>query len=445
MLRWLSLVWSLVFFLALPAFALPVQEVVSKLGVKAWLIEDNSNPTVTMHFAFRGGVEQDEADKQGLSVLLADLLTEGAGKRDARAFQQVLADNSIRFGLEASRDVISGSFYGLTSALPQATELMRDTMLKPRFDPEAIARLKERQAGAIKARLADPEWQARRALYAMIYGDHPYAYRSLGTATTLAAITRTDLQQAFQRRFARDNLLVAVVGAVKPEALAELLDKVFGDLPVHAGLRPVAEVALPEKAQTLHLEQDGGQSYLLFVAPGIKRDDPDWHAATLLNYVLGGGGFASRLMQEVRTKRGLTYSIDTALATMERGGLIVGEAKTANDKAGVAWQATRQVWQDVFDDGITDNELKAAQDYLIGALPTSFTAPGAIAGMLLALQKDNLPMDYLDRRAGLLRAVTTNDIARVANRLLDPKHLTLVTVGKPEGIVAERTEKFVDE
>ncbi len=193
------------------------------------------------------------------------------------------------------------------------------------------------------------------------------------------------------------------------------------------------------------LAQDGGQSYLLFAAPGIKRDDPDWHAATLLNYLLGGGGFSSRLMQEVRTKRGLTYSIDTSIAAMDHSGLLVGEAKTANDKAGVAWQATRQVWQDIFEEGVTEPELQAAQAYLIGALPTSFTSSGAIAAMLLSVQKDKLPRDYLDRRADLLRAVTTNDIARVANRLLNPKNLTLVTVGAPEGIVSERTEKFIDE
>lgn len=427
------------------AFALPVQEVVSKLGVKAWLIEDHTNPTLALQFAFRGGVEQDTAKKQGLSVLLADMLTEGAGKRDARAYQQTLADNSISFGLEASRDVVGGSLYGLTSALPVAAELAHDALTAPRFDAEAIARLKQHQESVIKARLADPEWQARRALNAMIYPDHPYGFRSQGTAATLASLTQKDLKDEFARRFARDNLIVAVVGDITPDALAALLDKIFGDLPPHAKLHPVADIAMPVEAQSLHLEQKGGQSYLLFAAPGIKRNDPDWHAATLLNYLLGGGGFSSRLMQEVRTKLGLTYSIDTSLAAMEHSGLLVGEAKTANDKAGQAWQATRQVWSEVFENGVTAAELKSAQDYLIGSLPTSFTSSGAIAGMLLSVQKENLPKDYLDKRADLLRAVTTNDIARVANRLLDPKELTLVTVGAPEGIVSDRTEKFVDE
>ncbi|MBP7253925.1 MAG: insulinase family protein [Alphaproteobacteria bacterium] len=426
-------------------YALPVQEVVSKLGVKAWLIEDHTNPTLSLQFAFRGGVEQDKVNKQGLSVLLADMLTEGAGKRDARAYQQALADNSISFSLQASRDVISGSLYGLTSALPLATELVHDALTAPRFDTEALARLKQHQEGAIKAKLADPEWQARRALYAMVYANHPYGYRSLGSAAILAGITQKDLMDEFPRRFARDNLIVAVVGDITPDALAELLDKAFGDLPAHAQLRPVVDIAVPKKAQSLHLTQEGGQSYLLFVAPGIKRDDPDWHAATLLNYLLGGGGFSSRLMQEVRTKLGLTYSIDTSLAAMEHSGLLVGEAKTANDKAGQAWLATRQVWGQIFEDGVTEAELKAAQDYLIGTLPTSFTSSGAIAGMLLSVQKENLPRDYLDRRAELLRAVTTNDIARVANRLLNPKVVTLVVVGVPEGIVSDRTEKFVDE
>lgn len=445
MARLFVMLWGLLVCLAAPVYALPVQEVVSKLGVKAWLIEDHTNPTIALQFAFRGGVEQDPVNKQGLSVLLADMLTEGAGKRDARTYQQALADNSISFGLQASRDVIGGSLYGLTSALPLAAELAHDALTVPRFDAEALARLKQHQGGAIKAKLADPEWQARRALYAMIYANHPYSHRSLGTAAQLAGFTQKDLRDEFARRFARDNLIVAVVGDITPEGLAALLDKAFGDLPAHARMRPVVDIAVPNKAQSLNLAQEGGQSYLLFVAPGIKRDDPDWHAASLLNYLLGGGGFSSRLMQEVRTKLGLTYSIDTSLAAMEHGGLLVGEAKTANDKAGQAWQATRQVWGEIFENGVTETELKAAQDYLIGTLPTSFTSSGAIAGMLLSVQKENLPKDYLDKRADLLRAVTTNDIARVANRLLNPKHLTLVTVGAPEGIVSDRMEKFVDE
>lgn len=444
MLSRFALAWSFV-LLALPALALPVQEVMSAKGIRAWLVQDHNTPILALQFAFRGGVEQDPADKQGLSVLFADALTEGAAKREARDYQQALAAHGLSFGLDAGRDAIAGSLYGLTAELPMAAELAHDALTAPRFDEDAVARLKQRQAGAIAARLADPEWQARRALYATVYAGHPYSYRSLGSAASLKAIGIADLRGELKRRLARDNLLVSAVGDITPDALATLLDQIFGDLPEHADLRPMQEVSVPSKPTSLHLQQEGGQSYLLFVAPGIKRDDADWHAANLLNYILGGGGFESRLMEEVRNKRGLTYGIDTSLAAMRYSGLLVGEAKTANAKAGEAWETTRQVWQNVYENGVTEDELKAAQDYLIGSLPTGFTSSGAIAGMLLALQKDNLPKDYLDQRADLLRAVTVDDVARVAKRLLNPARISLVAVGAPEGIKTDKEEEFVHE
>jgi zinc protease len=427
------------------AMALQVQEVMSKSGIRAWLVEDHSAPLFALHFAFRGGVEQDAPAQQGLSVILADTLTEGAGKRDARAFQQALAAHGVSFGLDAGRDVISGALYGLTSELKVATELAHDSLTKPRFDAEALTRVKQHQLGAISARLADPDWQARRALYATIFPDHPYSYRSLGTAESVNKLRPQDLKAAFKKRLARDNLLVAMVGDITPDALAVLLDEIFADLPASAALHSVPDIDAPLHGQTIHLAQEGGQSILLFAAPGIKRNDADWHAASLLNYILGGGGFESRLMAEVRDKRGLTYGINTSLAAMEHGGLLVGDAKTANAKAGEAWQTTREVWDHVWRNGVTADELKAAQDYSIGSLATGFTSSSAVAGVLLSLQKENLSKDYLDQRAALLRAVTVEDVARVAKRLLNPARLTLISVGDPDGIKPDKEEEFVHE
>ena len=164
-----------------------------------------------------------------------------------------------------------------------------------------------------------------------------------------------------------------------------------------------------------------------------------------MNYILGGGGFESRLMSEVRDQRGLTYGIGTSLATTEHSGLIMGNARTANAKAGEAWKVTRDVWRRVHDEGVTDAELQSARDYLIGSSVTGFTSSGAIASILLSLQQDRLPMDYLDEREGLFRAVTLADAARVAKRLLDPARLTLVVTGKPEGIQPDSKEDFVND
>lgn len=443
-LRFVSL-FLLCLLIALPAHAAKIQEVTSAKGITAWLIEDNTVPVVTLRFAFRGGVEQDTPDTQGMSALLADLLTEGAGTRDAKAFQRALASDGISFGLEAGRDAINGSLYAQSSALSAAGALARDALTKPRFDDAAITRLKQNYKGAIKARLADPEWQARRALFATLFEDHPYAYRSLGTAKSITALTASDLRSEHKKRLARDNLLVVAVGDISPKTLGKLLDQIFGTLPAKATLRPISDIAAPTTGRIIEVTQEGGQSLLLFAAPGIKRDDPDWHAASLLNYILGGGGFESRLMHEVRDKRGLTYGIDTSLSAMDHAGLVLGDARTSNAKAGEAWSVTRSVWEKVWQNGVTAAELDAAKKYLIGSLPTGFTSSGAIAGMLLELRKDRLPRTYFDQRAALLSAVTLKDIGRVAQRLLDPERMTLIVVGKPDGIDADDTQEFVDE
>lgn len=428
-----------------PALALPVQVVKSSQGITAWLVEDHTVPVVTMKFAFRGGVEQDPADAEGLSALLADMLTEGAGSRDAEQYQQALADHGVSFGVEAGRDVMDGALRSLNRELPAAVELARAALLQPHFHADDIERVKQQHLGVIKARLADPEWQARRALFLAIFPHHPYAYRSFGTEQSLARLTRAALAAEHGRRFARDNLLVSVVGDIGPERVRQVLDRIFGALPAHAVLRPVPDVQAPDEGATVQVRQEGGQAVLLFAAPGLRRDDPDWHAGQVMNYILGGGGFSSRLMDDVRDKRGLTYGISTSLSAMEHTGILMGQAMTANAKAGEAWDVTRQVWRDMAEHGATAAEIQAAKSYLIGAQATSFTSTGAIAGVLAEMQEEKLPPDYLDRRPALLNAVTPDDVRRVAQRLLDPARLTLIAVGQPQGLHAERVQDFEKE
>ncbi|MGB4101996.1 MAG: pitrilysin family protein [Alphaproteobacteria bacterium] len=429
----------------LPAAALPVQVVQSPGGITAWLVEDHSVPVVSIKFAFRGGVEQDSPEAEGLSTMMADMLTEGAGSRDSARFQQALADHGITFGVDAGRDTLDGTLRAMSAELPMATTLARDALVRPRFHRDDIDRMKQMHVSAIRARLAEPDWQARRALFLAIFSGHPYAFRSYGTEANLARVTRADLVREHRRRLARDNLMVAAVGDITPEKLRQVVDRIFGALPAHATLRPVAEVQVPAQGVTVQVRQESGQSVLLFAAPGIKRDDPDWHAATILNYILGGGGFSSRLMDDVRDRRGLTYGISTSLQAMDHTGIWLGQVATANDKAGEAWDATRAIWEKTGRDGVTETELMHAKSYLIGALPTGFTSTAAIAGVLSGMQAENLPPDYLDHRTALLESVTLEDVRRVAQRLLDPSRLTLVAVGKPVGIKADRIQDFVNE
>ncbi len=428
-------------FLPVDAFAkvLPIQEVTSPRGIKAWLVYDNKLPVIAMRFAFRGGVEQDPVDKQGLATLTTALLTQGAGPYDAEAFQQKLADESIQLDISAGRDSLTGAVKTLRSSRATAFSLLHLALTKPRFDTEAIERARSQQLTALRFQLGKPEWQARQALFAAIYKGHPYSMRRLGTTKTLASLTREDIKDFAARHLARDNLLIAVTGDITPEELAKELDRIFGNLPARAKLTPVMEAAWPEKTALLLIPRDGTQTDMLFTRPVLKRADPDWYAAEIANYILGAGGFSSRLMHVVRDKEGLTYGISTGLAAMDSASMLVGNAATDNAKAGKAWELVQKVWNDFYTKGATENEIIAAKDFLTGSLPLSMTSTDAIASVLLGIQLDRLGIDYLDRRNALIRQVSMDDVNRVIRRWFDPASLTLSMAGEPEGLTPTMT------
>lgn len=420
------------------AQALKVQEITSAGGIKAWLVQDDKLPIIAMNFAFRGGVEQDTADKQGLATMVMALLTEGAGPYDAAAFQQQQANQSISLGFSAGRDQLSGSLKTLSDTKDQAFKLLQLALTQPRFDPVALERVRQQQLTQIKFQLGDPSWQARYALLSHVFAGHPYAQRSLGSASTLGKITREDIADFTRRHLAKDNLVVAVAGNISGQELAKVLDKIFGDLPAQADLRPIAEASWPEPSTTLAIDYQGTQSELLFALPSLKRDDPDWYAAEIINYALGGGGFASTLMQEVRDKQGLTYGISTSLNPMDHAAMLIGSASTDNAKAGQSWDLIRETWTDFAQHGMTAERLEAAKAYLMGSLPLQLTSTSAIAGYLIGLQLDHLPPDYLEQRAEKLRQVTLGDAQRVMRERFDPTHLTLAVIGTPQGISADK-------
>jgi zinc protease len=425
---------------ALPLHATTIEEVTSPGGIKAWLVEDHQLPLIALKFAFKGGVEEDPVDKQGLSTLTMGLLTQGAGAYDSATFQQQVADHSIQIGFAAQRDALEGSLKMLREERSTAFDLLHLALTKPRFDPEPIERLRAHQLTQMRFEIGDPEWQARFTMLSDIFAGHPYSERRFGTAKTLASLTVNDIRTFATQHFARDNLVVAVAGDITPDELKAVLDQVFGDLPAHATLRTIPEVVWPKDTKTILVPRDGTQTELLFTQPGPKRLDPDWYATTIANYIVGGGGFSSRLMNEVRDKNGLTYGIDTDLAPMEHAAMVVGSAATDNDKTGKAWQIALETMRTFFAEGAKPEEIAAAKDYLTGSLPLLLTSTDAIAGVLLDMQMRGLGRDYLDRRDGLIRGVTADDVMQATKRWFDPSKWTLVMVGKPEGLTPTVTE-----
>ncbi len=426
-----------------PAQATEIKEIISPKGIKAWLVEDHKLPLISMQFAFRGGVERDPADKQGLANLTMNLMTEGAGPYDAAAFQQQLADHSVALKFEAGRDALEGSIKALSQDKDTAFDLLHLAVTQPHFDAVEFSRHRDQQLSALRTMFGNPEWQGRYALFQNVFGKHPYGARRLGSTQTLANITRADVKSFAASHLARDNLVLSVAGDISPRELGVALDKIFGGLPKHAKFVPISEVVWPHDKAVILLPREGTQTNLLFAMPGPKRDDKDWYAAEIANYILGGGGFSSRLMQDVRDKKGLTYGINMGISPMEHGSLILGEAATDNPKTGQAWEVISDTMRRFYDDGVSEKEVDGAKDYLTGALPLAMTSTDKISEVLEGIQLEHLSRDYLDRRNDLLRKVTVEQVNQAVRRWFNPDGLFISMVGKPEGMAPTQTEDLV--
>ncbi len=414
-----------------PALAITVQEVKSPGGITAYLAEDHSTPVIAITFGFRGGSTLDPAAKLGLSGMAVSTLDEGAGDLDSFAFQSELEDRAItlRFGDES--DMIRGNLVTTTPNAERAYELARMALTAPRFDAEPVERIRRQILVGIASRQENPGRIARQTLMEAVFAGHPYARESDGTAQTVAAITVDDLRAFVKTRFARDRLLVSASGDITPADLGKTLDRIFGGLPQTTGLDvKLPKVAPPAKGQTIRVEKDLPQTVVYMAQRGMMRQDPDWYTMTVNDYIFGSGSFASRLTNEVREKRGLTYGVGTSLAPYDYGALMFASVSTRADQAQTSIDVIRDEWIKMRDAGPTQKELDDAKRYLTGAWPLRFTTNGSIAEVLLSVQRDNLGLDYIDKRNSLIEKVTLEDAKRVAKAIYDPAGLTVVVVGQ---------------
>jgi zinc protease len=422
--------------LALPARAeIDITPVTSPGGITAWLYEEHSIPILTIEASFRGGAALDPAGKEGVASLMAALLEEGAGELDATAFAEAREALAARLSFEAYRDGVGVSAEMLTENRDATLELLRAALEAPRFDPDAVERVRGQLLSLLRSEETDPDRIAARAFYAEAFAGHPYASPVNGTALSVAGLDAADIAAAHRANLVRDRLMIAVVGDITPDELAPLLDEVFGGLPESGPpLPPVAEASAQGTVSIIDL--DIPQSVVVFGHGGFARDDPDFIPAFVLDHIIGGGGFGSRLMSEVREKRGLTYGIYTYLAPDDFGWLYLGRFSSANARVGEAIGLVRAEWARAAADGVTEAELEDAKRFLTGAYPLRFDGNARIASQLLGLQTAGLGIDYVNERNDLVEAVTLDDIRRVAARLLHPDRLTFVVVGRPEGVEA---------
>lgn len=413
------------------AGAVDIQQVVSPKGIEAWLVEEHTVPVIAVSFAFEGGSAQDPEGKAGVAHMLSGLLDEGAGPLDSRDFQSALDEYSIGLSFDASRDTFSGSLQTLSQYRDEAVRLARLALTEPRFDAEPVERIRSQIITRIKAGERDPGEVASRTMMEAVFGGHPYANPKEGTAESVAAITAEDLRAYKDKLLARDNLKVAVVGDIDAAALGPMLDQIFGDLPVKANRIGIADVA-PREAKAIDVPMAVPQAIIQIVGNGLKRDDPDFITASVASHILGGGGFSSRLYREIREKRGLAYSVWLGLIPLDHAGLWFVSTSTRADQADTVVALIEEEVRRFAEEGPTELELAEAKAYLIGSYPLRFDTSGGIADQLLAIQLEDLGLDYVDRRNDLIAAVTIDDIRRVSKRLFGDDGRVVVRVGAPE-------------
>ena len=425
--------------LAAPALATTIERVVSPGGIEAWLVHEPAVPMIAIDFAFVGGAAQDAPGKGGTASLVASLLDEGAGDLDAKTFHARLERKAIELGFQAERDTLRGTLRTLTENKDEAFEYLRLAVTQPRFDQSDVEVIRAQMLSMLRRATTSPTDIANLRWWQVAFADHPYGRPVNGTLESVPTVTIADLKDYTHRVLARENLKVAVVGDIDAETVKVMLDRVFGGLPAQPELKPVANVSPQGLGRRIVVKVDVPQAVVAFGGPGIARRDPDFMAAYIVNHILGGGAFSSRLYQEVREKRGLAYSVYDSLVWLNHSALFLGGTATRADRAGETLDVIDKEIHRLANEGPTADELAKAKAYLNGSFVLNLDTSSKIAALLVQLQLDGLGIDYFTRRPEMINGVTLEDARRVAKRMLDSGMLVTVA-GRPEGIASTSTQ-----
>ena len=428
--------------LAAASFAVPsahatnIERVVSPGGIEAWVVRDPTVPLVAVDFAFRGGSAQDPPDKPGVANLTAELLDEGAGELTSQAFKDQLERKAIELTFQVNRDYVRGTLRTLKENRDAAFEFLRLSLNAPRFDADSVERVRAQIMSQLRRSSTNPNNLASLQWWETAFPGHPYSRPTNGTLYSVPLISVDELKAYARSVLARDQLKVAVVGDIDLESVGRLLDKTFGSLPAKAELSPVPDATMQGLGRRIVIDLDVPQAVVQFGGPGVARNDPDFMAAYIVNHILGGGSFSSRLYTEVREKRGLAYGISDSLFWLNNAAVLVGGTATRADATAQTLEITESVIKELAAEGPTEDELVKAKTYLKGSYALGLDTSTKIAGQLVQMQIDNLGIDYINRRSAMIDAVTLADAKRVSKRLLGAGLLVTV-VGRPEGLASK--------
>jgi len=412
--------------------AAKIQHLISPGGIEAWFVQDATVPLVAMEFAISGGAAQDPADKSGVGNMVAGLIDEGSGDLDSKTFHERLDRRAIELSFSVTRDYFRGSMRMLKDNRDEAFDLLRMSLTSPHFESADVERIRTQVLSGLRRDTSNPSALTSRKFLQIAFGDHPYGRPSNGSLESVPNITIADLKEYVSRVLAKENLKIAVVGDIDAASLGRLLDQTFGALPAKASLTPVPDIEATRPPLREFIPLDVPQTVVMFGGPGIRRNDPNFMSAFVVNHILGGGALSSRLYREVREKRGLAYSVYDSLLWMDHSALFIGNTGTRADRAGETVDAVNTEVRRMAEDGPTQEELDEAKSYIKGSRMLSLDTSSKLAAALLQYQLDRLPIDYIERRNAVVDAVTLDDAKKAAQKLWGRGLLTVIVGRAPQ-------------
>ncbi len=404
--------------------------------IDVWLVEDHTVPMVALEIRFLGGSVEDPKGQEGRAAMMAALLSEGAGAWDDEAFALRLEDLQMGISAAAGEDSVRVSARMLSKNLEPGFEVLQAVLRDPRFDEEALRRIRDRALLGLKDRETDPGWLAETALKAATFPDSPYA-RTI-TQESLMGIGRDEVLAAHAHHLTRGRMQITVVGAIGRQHLENLIEAYLLDVPKAGAAPEPATLAVDPANRVLKRTLPQPQTRLSYVAPAVALKHDDFFPLYLAAHILGSGDFSSRLMQSLRVEKGLTYGVGLQLMHYKGGGMLMGGTLTQNARADDALRAFRHELHHLADQGVTAEELDDAKRYLTGSFVLGFDGSSAMASRLAGFRAQGRESDYVNRRNQIIHEVTLADVNRVAAQYFHPSQFTVVAVGIPSGIKANQ-------
>lgn len=416
--------------------AAPIQHWLTHSGTPVYFVEARGLPIVDVRIDFNAGAAQDPVGKAGLASLTHTLLDLGAGADDEATLARKFADLGALLSGSVEMDRAHLSLRSLSGSdkLPPAMALLRQILSAPHFDAKILERERQRSIAELKDALTRPDVQANRTFWQTLYGDHPYGRQT--DENSLATITRDDVQAFFRQHYTRHNAVITLVGDMDrahAEKLSGRLSEALAQsematTPATPPIRPITAAA----GQTVKVEHAASQAHIMLGLPTIPRGHPDFFPLLVSNYTLGGGGFVSRLMQEVREKRGLAYSVYSYIAPMRQAGPFQIGLQTKKSQASDALKLTRSVLEKFITEGPSDKELTAAKANLVGSFPLRLDSNKKLLENVAVIGYYGLPLDWLDTYQTKISKVSQADIRQAFARHIRLENLNTIIVGGGE-------------